>query len=47
MNLNKNMENKFQHNHSLLLHVIYEAYKNDQITQNQKIKLKGTKKTFK
>jgi hypothetical protein len=40
------MERNFKHNHSLLLHIIYEAFLNGSITQKQKTQLKGKQLTL-
>jgi hypothetical protein len=35
------MEKKFKYNHSSILNIIYESFRNGLISQNEKIKLKG------
>jgi hypothetical protein len=34
-------QKKFKHQHSQVLQILYEAHKNNLITQNEKVKLKG------
>ena len=38
-------EKKYKYQHSQLLQIIYEAHKNNLITQDEKIKIKGNHPT--
>ncbi len=34
-------ERKYKHQHSQVLQILYEAHKNNLISQNEKVKIKG------